>query len=560
MGLLLTQKTLDISGMPATLVTLDLGYNALDDVITAEHLSHLNRLKHIDLSYTSLKIQIVSEWQPPFRLESASFQFCQMGPRFPAWLQSQKSIDSLDMSSTGLSGKLPHWFATTFSRASELNFYNNSITGELPKKMRNMSLQRLFLGSNQLKGRIPHLPVNLTQLDLSRNYLSGPLPSNLPNLSEVVLFSNNISGRIPKSICQSQDLATLDLANNRLEGKFPRCFNPKNIVSVLLSNNRFTGKFPSFLERCTQLVFLDLGWNEFHGRLPVWIGDLVRLEVLALDHNKFFGGIPDKITNISCLIHLNLAANNISGAMPQHLSNFTSMSGSINGCGDIPDNNSPSEKDNVSVVTKGKDLYYDDAEILDMVTIDLSSNYLTGDIPEEITSLLSLRCLNLSGNHLSGKIPNKIGILQSLESLDLSRNNLSGEIPSSLSNLTFLSDLDLSFNNLRGTIPSGSQLDSLYTEHPRMFDGNGGLCGPPLGKNCYVPQKGHMRRKENFSKIQPFHVGILLGFIAGLWVVFCIMLFKKSWRIAYFRLFDSMYDKVYVLVVVSWGKFAQENY
>ncbi|BAT10590.1 receptor-like protein EIX2 isoform X2 [Oryza sativa Japonica Group] len=246
--------------------------------------------------------------------------------------------------------------------------------------------------------------------------------------------------------------------------------------------------------------------------------------------------------------------------MPRHLSNFTSMSGSINGCGDIPDNNSPSEKDNVSVVTKGKDLYYDDAEILDMVTIDLSSNYLTGDIPQEITSLLSLRCLNLSGNHLSGKIPNKIGILQSLESLDLSRNNLSGEIPSSLSNLTFLSDLDLSFNNLRGTIPSGSQLDSLYTEHPRMFDGNGGLCGPPLGKNCYVPQKGHMRRKENFSKIQPFHVGILLGFIAGLWVVFCIMLFKKSWRIAYFRLFDSMYDKVYVLVVVSWGKFAQENY
>uniref|UniRef100_A0A0D9WCS5 Uncharacterized protein n=1 Tax=Leersia perrieri TaxID=77586 RepID=A0A0D9WCS5_9ORYZ len=34
---------------------------------------------------------------------------------------------------------------------------------------------------------------------------------------------------------------------------------------------------------------------------------------------------------------------------------------------------------------------------------------------------------------------------------------------------------------------------------------------------------------------------------------FCIMLFKKSWRIAYFRMFDNMYDKMYVLFVVYWA-------
>ena len=84
------------------------------------------------------------------------------------------------------------------------------------------------------------------------------------------------------------------------------------------------------------------------------------------------------------------------------------------------------------VTTKGQELYYYFA-LSSMVSIDLSSNYLIGGIPEEITSLKLLKNLNLSRNYLNGRIPHEIGFMQSLESLDLSSNKFSGEIPPSLS-------------------------------------------------------------------------------------------------------------------------------
>jgi len=64
-------------------------------------------------------------------------------------------------------------------------------------------------------------------------------------------------------------------------------------------------------------------------------------------------------------------------------------------------------------------------------SIDLSSNQLIGNIPEDIRNLIELVSLNLSNNNLNGEITSKIGRLTSLEFLDLSRNRFSGLIPPS---------------------------------------------------------------------------------------------------------------------------------
>lgn len=104
-------------GMLPNLTELDLSHNNLDGVITEEHFSHLKSLKYIDFSHNSLEIRIVPGWEPPFTLESADFSFCRMGPLFPAWLQSQSGISSLDMSHTSLAERLPDWFVATFSKA-----------------------------------------------------------------------------------------------------------------------------------------------------------------------------------------------------------------------------------------------------------------------------------------------------------------------------------------------------------------------------------------------------------------------------------------------------------
>lgn len=294
----------------------------------------------------------------------------------------------------------------------------------------------------------------------------------------------------------------------------------------------------------------------------MWIGDLVEVRFLRLSQNMFSGEIPVTISNLSHLHHLNLAVNDLSGAIPWHVSNITAMTRKYIKVPDVDSepydgysNTFFASRDFSSVVVKGRELTYG-IVILDLVSIDLSYNQLTGGIPEGIAGLDALINLNLSWNRLSGKIPDNLGALQSLESLDLSMNMLSGGIPSSLSDLASLSYMDLSDNNLAGRIPTGRQLDTLYTEDTFMYSGNSGLCGPPLSNSC---PSDHVPRQDNQNwnrhvKPMALYYGLTLGFILGLWVVFFVLLFGSAWRIAYFGLIDQIYDKVYVFAVITWKR------
>ncbi|KAM0833999.1 hypothetical protein ACQ4PT_063904 [Festuca glaucescens] len=347
----------------------------------------------------------------------------------------------------------------------------------------------------------------------------------------------------------------LDLASSYLVGQMSlSLFSLQHLEYLNLNTTYLLG--PNG-QNCSSLVFLDLGMNKFYGMLPTWIGELVNLQFLELNHNMFYGDIPFNITNLILLQHFSLANNNISGSIPSSLSKLAAMTlkypRSLGAYWYLNMN----KDDVLSVVMKQQELKYRMFALRDMVGIDLSLNHLTGRIPDEITSLKGLLNLNLSWNHLTGKIPAKIGALKSLESLDLSRNSISGEIPPSLSDLTYLSSLDLSYNNLAGTIPTGRQLDTLYTENPSMYSGNIGLCGPPLEKSCPgndAPEhRNQQQGSENgYDTVLFFYFGLAAGFVAGLWVVFCALLFNRAWRNAYFRLFDKLYDNVYVFAVVTW--------
>ncbi|VAI26667.1 unnamed protein product [Triticum turgidum subsp. durum] len=437
-----------------------------------------------------------------------------------------------------------------------------------------MPLEELYLGSNRLTGSIPSLPTNITMLDISNNNFSGVIPSNIRASQLYMLFinSNRIAGSIPESVCKLQQLSYLDLANNFLEGQIPQCFDIKNVKYLQLSNNSLSGKFPAFLQHNKDMEFLDLAWNKFSGRMPTWIGDLGKLRVVKLSHNAFFDNIPNGVTSLGYLKFLDLSCNNFSGVIPWHLSNLTLMNtydrhvefGFMDigraGKGGVGLYQRTAE---MSVVTKGQQLVYSSTFVY-LVSIDLSSNSLTGEIPTDITSLAAVMNLNLSSNKLSGQIPNLIGAMKSLVSLDLSENKLSGEIPSSLSGLASLEALNLSYNNLSGRIPSGRQLDTLNSDNPSvMYMGNSGLCGPPLQQNCSGNDSfiihGNLGSSEQEFDPLTFHFGLVLGLVLGLWTVFCALLFKKTWRIAYFRLFDKAYDQVYVFVVVKWAGFAKNT-
>ncbi|MCO5574591.1 hypothetical protein L7F22_028379 [Adiantum nelumboides] len=97
-----------------------------------------------------------------------------------------------------------------------------------------------------------------------------------------------------------------------------------------------------------------------------------------------------------------------------------------------------------------------------VVALDLSGQGLQGSIPpNSITMLHSLTSLNLSNNFLAGELPNDLGNLSNLEILDLSQNQFTGFIPISVSALESLLHLNLCSNRLHGSLPS--EFSSLTT-------------------------------------------------------------------------------------------------
>ncbi|KAF7063108.1 hypothetical protein CFC21_069638 [Triticum aestivum] len=562
-------------GSLENLLYLDLRNNNLSGVITEEHFVNLKSLKIINLSYNNLKIVVDSDWCSSFKLQIADFALCQVGPLFPAWLQQLHGVSILDISSTGLADKFPDWFWYTFSQTKYLDVSKNQINGSLPAHLDSMALEELYLSSNQLTGSIPSLLINITMLDISNNNFSGVIPSKFEasRLRILLIYSNQLGGYIPESICKLQQLLYLDLSNNVLEGEIPQCFGIQNMQFLLLGNNSLSGKFPAFLQNNTALEFLDLAWNKLSGRLPPWIGDLEKLRLVLLSHNSFSYDIPVNTTSLKYLQYLDLSCNNFSGTIPWHMLNLTLMTEVQKGFMSMVDSyggptNSMTQPgashvgEILLVVTKGQQLVYG-RTLIYFVSIDLSCNSLTGEIPTDITSLDALMNLNLSSNKLSGQIPNMIGAMQSVVSLDLSENKLSGEIPPSLSSLASLEALNLSYNNLSGRIPSGRQLDTLNSDNPSLiYIGNSGLCGPPLQKNC-PGNDSFIHGDLGGSKLEfdplTFQFGLVLGLVVGFWMVFCALLFKRTWRIAYFRLFDKAYDQVYVIVVVKWASFAKNT-
>ncbi|XP_047949625.1 receptor-like protein EIX2 [Salvia hispanica] len=150
--------------------------------------------------------------------------------------------------------------------------------------------------------------------------------------------------------------------------------------------------------------------------------------------------------------------------------------------------------------------------------------------------------------------------MEMLDSLDLSHNRLSGNIPASLAEIHTLGVLDLSNNKLSGKIPTGTQLQSFNAS---SYAGNDGLCGNPLPmciEDSLRPSTtnpvDNMNEKDgnNFSFMQEVGISMGFGFIFGFWGVIGSFILKKSWRIAFFNLFDAAGDWFYVRIAVFVSK------
>ncbi|KAJ4749754.1 LRR receptor-like serine/threonine-protein kinase GSO2 [Rhynchospora pubera] len=563
------------------LIDLDLSYNNFHGVITEKYLSRMTKLKTLYLFGNSLSLIVATNWLPPFRLRSARFSSCRLGPKFPEWLKWQTNILVLDMSNTNIADEVPVWFWRVFSKTIHLDLSKNNLSGFMPESLEFMSTTHLFLSGNQFQGLISRLSKSLFVVDLSKNAFSGFFPSNWENinLEALNLRQNSLNGSIPQFICQLKNLQFLDLSRNFFVGNIPYCGrsnsgqNQKNnsngstnqsflkhitLKSLFLSYNNLSGEFSKHLKYFSSLIILDLENNNFFGSIPPWIAKkLPSLILLSLGSNMFNGTIPNQLFELEKLQMLNLSNNNLNGMIPSSMRTLMAMV--VDDMHPRPNPFFIKTSPNLAfiiwtiteVYTKGQVLELED-NILYYTSLDLSRNNLLGNIPEEIGALEGLINLNLSRNKLSGFIPRSIGNLQLLESLDFSNNELSGSIPSSMADLTFLSHLNMSYNNLSGRIPSGHQLQTL--NDPSIYEGNNGLCGFPLPIECFESKTTSQSFVSHNKNNHEFYVGAIIGFAVGAWMVYGIFIFSPSWRVTYFLIVDNMYDRLYVFVILKWAR------
>ncbi|KAA3472503.1 receptor-like protein 12 [Gossypium australe] len=449
--------------------------------------------------------------RPQAQLVNIGLRYCHLR-EFPYFLRHQHGLQLLDLSSNNIQGKIPQWMSkVSVETLLFLDLSNNSLTGfdEFPLVLPWSKLIYLKLDSNILRGSLPVPPLSTVFYSVSNNSLNGEIPEQLCNLSSLSILDfsyNNISGGIPVCLSNfSKSLLVLKVRSNQLDGPIPSGWATGNRLKMIdLSKNKLQEKIPKSLMECKLLEYLDLGNNQIRDAFPSWLGSLPELNILILSSNAFYGRIENPKLNLIVFPKLqiiDLSHNRFNGTLPWgYFERWISMS-SLDG------KNSPTPKYmgesfdmrlnviqvprdydySMTITNKGMEMKYPKI-IRTLVAIDFSGNRFDGEIPESIGKLKELRLLNFSNNNLVGGIPVAIGKLIILEALDLSQNKLEGRIPKELgTQLTFLAFLNVSYNRLTGFIPRGTQLQSFQSN---SFDGNPGLCGKPLLKECSNNARG----------------------------------------------------------------------
>ncbi|XP_045828163.1 receptor-like protein EIX2 isoform X2 [Trifolium pratense] len=561
-------------------------------------LMELQHLKHLDVSGSEFSHGIFRKMFGSLsNLIFLDLKSSSITGRIPNDLGQLSHLQYLDLSNNDLEGTIPHQLGN-LSHLQYLDLSGNILVGTIPHQLGSLSnLQELNLGFNQLNvgGTIPNLPIRFSedcQVIMDSNQFEGSIPpffqsASLLQLSKnkfsdtflllcsnisidrllvLDLSKNQLSRKLPDCWSHLKDLEFIDLSDNTLSGEVPSSMGSMVKLKVLiLRNNSLYGKLPVSLKNCKKLNMLDIGDNRFFGPIPYWLGQ--QLQMLSLRRNQFNGSLPQSLCDLKNIQLLDLSENNLSGQIFKCIKNFSAMSQNVSPNGEEDYNFGYPTGDEFEHIYTGYDLVallmwkgserqFKNNKLI-LRSIDLSSNQLIGDLPEEIGNLIELVSLNLSSNNFTGEITSKIGRLTSLEFLDLSRNLFSGPIPPSLVQIDRLSMLNLSENNLSGRIPIGTQLQSFDAS---SYEGNNDLCGKPLDKICPGDEEGAHQKPETHKESshedkKPLYLSVALGFITGFWGLWGSLFLIRHWRHKYVLFLDNIIDTMYVFIVLNATKF-----
>jgi Leucine-rich repeat (LRR) protein len=309
--------------------------------------------------------------------------------------------------------------------------------------------------------------INLTKLemlDLSMNYFGHPIASswfwNITSIQHLGLSSTYLYGPFPDALGRMTSLYYLGFTKNGNSATM--AVDLKNLCELRtleLDGSLSSGNITEFIEKLPQCSTSKLGWlslkdNNMTGIMPQVMGHLTSLTALSLSNNSISGSISPGLQNFTSLEELYLSSNYLSGQIPLLPRGLKMLDVSVNflsghlhfGAPNIEVLILSSNKITGPIPEKFCELQY-------LHVLDLSNNYFAGELPV-CSSMPYLHCLLLSYNKFSGKFPSLIQRLSNLTLLDLSWNNFYGTLPIWIGHLAELRFLDLSHNMLHGSIPA----------------------------------------------------------------------------------------------------------
>ncbi|KAL8209355.1 hypothetical protein R6Q57_006087 [Mikania cordata] len=534
------------------------------------HMRYKSNLIWLDMSGNHITGTIPDNLQSFIpRIEYLNFSSNELNGVIPTSMLDLTRLWILDLSNNRFSGEVPKGLFTNLSSMKILKLSNNTLYGDVLSG--NLSLGRLNilqLDNNCFTGNIgtntSGNSMLLSFLDISENHFTGRIPSWMSNMCsnsdysdgcELVARNNRLDGPFPFG---EASFEFLDISQNSFSGPIPSGINLKYTEHLHLGSNRFTGLVPDAFQNLTNVLTLDISQNYFSGRIPEFFGELSNLRILLLGKNNFIGSIPEKLCQLNNVSLIDISSNFLTGLIPRCLNNITGpkqlafiqknfvaysfdplwndlvLQYYIYNMVTTTDSHQFETRDEIQFTTKRNHLSYK-GNILDYMSgLDLSSNKLTGEIPEELGMLTHILALNLSHNKLSGPIPVSFSNLSQIESLDLSSNSLSGKVPSELIKLTKLEVFDVSYNNLSGRLPE--QKAQFNTFGKESYEGNLLLCGTPLENNCTTtPQVSEPSTKKDPKKWYDIDKESFYGSSCSAWFVFMlgfvvILYINPYWR------------------------------
>jgi LRR receptor-like serine/threonine-protein kinase FLS2 len=398
-----------------TLLDVDLGYSNLTGGIPDNLFTNNPNISRLLLNNNNLTGGLPDGLGKLQSLQVLYLQFNNFSGGIPDDIGGCSSLSDIVLSNNRFNGSILASVGQLSKLEATLDLSQNYFSGNLPVGLGNLTkLQRLILSTNQLNGTIPEdlgKCLSLSLFDLSSNYFTGDIPKFLGDLTKLVsldLSNNMLDGDVAalSSLSQCSDLETLRIGQNKINGSLQMDFTKwPGLKYFSVTRNQLSGGIPSsFASVNSSLVLVDFSQNGFTGGFPTQVDGthLSELRVLLFSHNQLEGGIPSWFGNLKSLQLLDLSYNKLTSSIPQTFGNLDGYKVEPNSNESSPD--APfTLNQRLNLTFRGDSVSYSYI-LLTNTFMDLSSNLLGGEIPEELTKLFALKYLVLSNNKLEGGI------------------------------------------------------------------------------------------------------------------------------------------------------------